>query len=235
MAGYVALIGLLAGWLLCQVSERMPYKTGANTLSASALAPAVGKWAMRLLCGRPIWRGRMWLMLHMGVVFGSAAVFSYVWKRFGVSWEAAQLIGIYMFLILIALIDLKYRRVPNILVYPALGIALLFKGLASPESMMWIGVGGGMAFFIFYLTAWLRPGDLGGGDIKLATLIGIGFGFPQVLWALLVGAGAGGVTAVFLLLTARGGMKSHMPYAPFLCLGALVALVYNPFLYMELS
>jgi len=69
---------------------------------------------------------------------------------------------------------------------------------------------------------------MGGGDVKLAALIGLTVGFPQVLWALALGILAGGITALLLVLTPRWGPKSHIPYAPFLCLGALLALVYDP-------
>jgi prepilin signal peptidase PulO-like enzyme (type II secretory pathway) len=31
-----------------------------------------------------------------------------------------------------------------------------------------------------------------------------------------------------LLLSRRWNLKSQIPYAPFLCLGALIALFYNP-------
>jgi prepilin signal peptidase PulO-like enzyme (type II secretory pathway) len=76
---------------------------------------------------------------------------------------------------------------------------------------------------------------LGGGDVKLALLIGLALGFPTVLWALLVGVGSGAVTAVTLLIISRRqpqkqawNRKSQIPYAPFLCLGAIIALLYNP-------
>ena len=90
-------------------------------------------------------------------------------------------------------------------------------------------IGGIFAFVIFYGTAILKPGDLGGGDVKLAALIGLTFGFPAVLWVLIVGAGTGAVVAIYFLLKSGHSVRS-IPYAPFLCLGALVALFYNPFL-----
>jgi leader peptidase (prepilin peptidase)/N-methyltransferase len=70
---------------------------------------------------------------------------------------------------------------------------------------------------------------VGGGDIKLAALIGFALGFPEVLWALLVGIGSGGLVALFLLWTRRGDRQTRIAYAPFLCLGAMVALLFNPF------
>ena len=81
---------------------------------------------------------------------------------------------------------------------------------------------------VFLLAALIRRGGLGGGDIKLAALIGLVVGFPEVLWALAAGIVAGGIAALILVFLARWEIKSHIPYAPFLCLGAIIALLYNP-------
>ena len=131
------------------------------------------------------------------------------------------------FFALIALIDLRYRLVLNVIVYPALVLALIYHALGEPPPLLHTLFGGGLALFIFGGVAWLRPGDLGGGDVKLALLLGLIFGFPGILKASPVGVGAGGAAAVFLLAR-RQGLKATMPYAPFLCLGALIALLYNP-------
>src|SRR5690606_42024722 len=85
-------------------------------------------------------------------------------------------------------------------------------------------VGGVMACSIFFLTGWLRPGRLGFCDVKLATLIGVGLGFPTILWALLAGTGAAGVVAIWLLHRGASA-QNRIAYAPFLCLGALAALL----------
>jgi prepilin signal peptidase PulO-like enzyme (type II secretory pathway) len=219
-----ALIGLLAGWFFCWASELGAPQTTQHAPVAQGSTGAVGILAARRLFGRR----NAWLWPHVGVVLASTAIFGYVWERSGLSWESLRLAGCYGFLVVTSLIDFKFRRVPNRLVYPAIVIALLYQGFASPGALAPAVVGGGMAFAIFYLTAWLRPGELGGGDIKLATLIGISFGFPRVVWALLVGAGLGAAVAVTLIFILRRSAKSRIPYAPFLCLGAWVALVYYP-------
>jgi leader peptidase (prepilin peptidase)/N-methyltransferase len=67
---------------------------------------------------------------------------------------------------------------------------------------------------------------MGAGDVKLAALIGVVMGFPQVLWALTLGVLAGGLGAVVVLASGKGGLKSYIPYGPFLCLGAVLVLLY---------
>lgn len=133
-------------------------------------------------------------------------------------------IPITLFFLLIALIDGKYRLVPNRLIYPALLLTLLGQFWLGPQSVIVFLLGGGLAFTTFALVAWLRPGQLGGGDVKLAALIGFLFGFPDVVFPLLIGVILGGLAAAFLLH--RGyGRQHQMAYAPFLCLGVFLALL----------
>jgi prepilin signal peptidase PulO-like enzyme (type II secretory pathway) len=171
--------------------------------------------------------------LYPGAILLGALLFAYQGERFGFSWTLVYMTGSFSFFLLIALIDLQYRLVLNALVYPAIGVTLLVRLGMLPETRINTLLGGGLAFFIFGMTAWLRPGQLGGGDIKLAVLLGFAFGFPGVLWALLLGVGTGGIAAVYLILVRREGLKEQIPYAPFLCLGAIVALLYNPLLALQ--
>lgn len=161
----------------------------------------------------------------------------YAYYGLTVSWSwstAVTLLGITV-LLLIAIIDLRYRLIFNVMIYPAIVVVLFFHLFFSGRSVLVTLLGGLFAFFIFYFTLLLRPGDLGGGDVKLALLIGLSLGFPTVLWALLLGVGSGAVTAVTLLLLSRRqpqkqtwNRKSQIPYAPFLCLGAIIAIMVNP-------
>ncbi|GIK63795.1 MAG: hypothetical protein BroJett018_15890 [Chloroflexota bacterium] len=130
----------------------------------------------------------------------------------------------FIFFLLTAIIDFKYRLVLNIMVYPAVVLVTATRLLAGAEIMPLL-LGGGLAFGVFYLTA--RLSELGSGDIKLALLLGVFFGFPQILWALLMATGVGALIAVSLWIWHRNA-KLTMPYAPFLCFGAMLAMLYNP-------
>jgi leader peptidase (prepilin peptidase)/N-methyltransferase len=127
------------------------------------------------------------------------------------------------FFILTALIDLRYRLILNVTTYPAFVILALLHGVNGASALTSAVLGASFAFVIFYGTARLKPGQLGMGDVKLATVIGFGFGFPGVLFALLIGAGAGGVAAIAMLASKHRATRT-IPYAPFLCLGALAVL-----------
>jgi prepilin signal peptidase PulO-like enzyme (type II secretory pathway) len=130
--------------------------------------------------------------------------------------------------LLITLTDLRHRLVLNIVVYPAIPFTVAIR-LLSPGSTLASTLLGGTAGLALFLAVMLvGRGALGAGDVKLAALIGVIVGFPEVLWALALGIIAGGVGALIILISRRGGLKSYMPYAPFLCLGAMLVLLYHP-------
>jgi prepilin signal peptidase PulO-like enzyme (type II secretory pathway) len=168
------------------------------------------------------------LRLDLGVEVLTAALFAWLWGRPASLVESVGLSLLCAFLVLVAIIDLKYRLVLNVMVFPAAVLAVLIRYISPGTNILTVLLGGAFGFAIFALAAFVRPGGLGGGDIKLATLIGLVFGFPNALWALMIGIFAGGTLAILLLLNHHGDSKSEIPYAPFLCLGALVALYYNP-------
>ena len=134
------------------------------------------------------------------------------------------------FLLLIAVIDLRYQLVLNVLIYPAAVVALLLRFVHPGGDALTTLLGGAVGLIFFSLVALLSRGGMGAGDVKLAALIGLMVGFPQVVWALTLGILAGGIVALFLFLTHLRDLKSYMPYAPFLCLGAAIIVIYNPVL-----
>lgn len=157
-----------------------------------------------------------------------ALLFAYLWSRVGPSWRLLSLTAGCCFFLLVAAIDLKYRLVLDVMIYPAAVVALLLQIVSPKRDVLAALAGGALGFSVFLVTALVKQGGVGGGDIKLSGLIGLVVGFPEVLWALALGIVAGGITALLLMLSPRWKLKSHMPYAPFLCLGAVIALLYSP-------
>jgi prepilin signal peptidase PulO-like enzyme (type II secretory pathway) len=213
-----AIMGILTGSFINWAADYTPRFAADRALVPANLQP---RW--QLSVARPARSGA----LNVTVESLTALMFAYVGACYGLTWTGLSMSVLVAFFILIGVIDLKHRLVLNVLIYPA-AIFVLIMHLITGSNWIYVMVGGAFGFVIFLAAAWLRPGDLGGGDIKLATLIGLLFGFPHVLWALSIGVVAGGLGAIGLLVTRRWSAKAQMPYAPFLCLGALIALFYNP-------
>jgi len=129
--------------------------------------------------------------------------------------------------LLILVIDLEHRRVLNVVVYPMACVGLILAAIRPELSLSSAVIGGLVGFASFLLLFLLRPGGLGAGDVKLAGLVGLLVGFPGVSVALIVAIGLGGLGAAFLLVLRRVGLRGTMAYAPYLSLGAMVALLYG--------
>jgi prepilin peptidase CpaA len=101
------------------------------------------------------------------------------------------------------LTDLRWRRVPNLLTFGAVAVALLMRlamhGITGlPGAVLGWTVGLAMLLPLFALRG------LGGGDVKLLAAFGAFVGPRMVLWTGLYGAIAGGVLAV--IVTTGGGV-----------------------------
>lgn len=118
--------------------------------------------------------------------------------------------------------DIERRIVPNRVVLPA-ALAVLVLDTVWHRSPVWAIAAFGLAGFLF-LMALVYPGGMGMGDVKLALLIGalLGqttpVGFMLALFLSLV-------PTVFLIARhGRGARKLAIPFAPFLCGGAVIGL-----------
>jgi leader peptidase (prepilin peptidase)/N-methyltransferase len=126
-------------------------------------------------------------------------------------------------LVVISVVDVRRRIVPNRLVLPAAAIVLAARTLVHP-SAVWIAAGAGAAAFLL-VAAIVRPGGVGMGDVKLALLLGVAVG-RSVPIALVVALVAATVPSIAILLRhGSRGRTMAIPFAPFLALGGLVALV----------
>jgi prepilin signal peptidase PulO-like enzyme (type II secretory pathway) len=227
-----AVAGWLIGILLTLVADYLPRFAGdgsrARSTSLRLSKPALWQFIAALVNRKDAARLPNSLWQNLGTEVLTPVLFAGVWGRQVPIWNSLLLSFLCSFLILVALIDLRYRLVLNIMVLPAAALTILIRYAVPRTDMLAVLIGGAFGFAIFALAAFVRPGGLGGGDVKLATLIGLAFGFPDALWALMIGILAGGIIAILMLLNHRGHSKSEIPYAPFLCLGAMAALFYNP-------
>ena len=140
----------------------------------------------------------------------------------GPSPEAALAAGFCAVLLTLSVIDVRHRIVPNRIVVPAAGIALVAHTAIDP-SLEWLAWSLAAAGALF-LVVLAYPKGLGMGDVKLALLLGAVLG-ASVTVALMIGLFAALVPAV--ILVSRHGSsarKMGVPLVPFLSLGAVTAL-----------
>jgi len=128
---------------------------------------------------------------------------------------------------LVTVTDLEHRLILNIVILPAILFALIVSFVDPAMNWKVALVGGVSGFLLSYIAALVSRGGLGGGDVTLSTFLGLILGFPQILLGLIFGVFLGGVTAFLLLIIRRVGLKTYIPYGPFLTVTGWVMLIWG--------
>jgi leader peptidase (prepilin peptidase) / N-methyltransferase len=160
--------------------------------------------------------------LYPAVELTTAALVAACFFAFGLSGKAVLAAFFCAVLVAITATDITHRIVPNRIVLPAAALVLVAHTALQPSPEWALGALGA-ALFLF-IAALAYPGGMGMGDVKLALLLGAMLG-RYVGVGLMLGMLVAIVPSVFLL--ARHGAaarKMGIPFAPFLALGAVVAL-----------
>jgi prepilin signal peptidase PulO-like enzyme (type II secretory pathway) len=135
------------------------------------------------------------------------------------------LISIFSIYTIILIYDLHHKIIPDLLVYLSIALALLYRIViyhllpVESSTLDWLA---GPIIFLFS-----RGRAMGFGDAKLGLslglLLGASNGFSAIVLAFWVGAGI----SLFLVFKKGFRMKSEVPFAPFMILGALLSLILN--------
>ncbi len=208
----------LLQWPRCTACQtRRPY------LAWSALLAALSRGQTCPQCGHR----RETFIRSTIVELVTPLFFVFLWWYYGLSLKLGWVSVYTAILILITVTDLEHRLIFNVVILPSilLGIVAAFftPGLYWPSAL----VGGAAGFIISYLAALFARGGLGTGDVTLSTFLGLIIGFPYILLSLSFGVFLGGLVAFLLLVTRRVGMKSFIPYGPFLTITGWIMLIWG--------
>ena len=155
---------------------------------------------------------------------------------------------IFLTLILIALIDLKFQIIPN-----ELNLFLLFLGiiLSVLQFYNWndfyslLGPYGALLGFknnliinklIALLFSLILFGGLvaltlgrgmGMGDVKLMIALGVIFGWPEIIIVSILSFILGGIISIITLILKRKTMKSLLPFGPFIVISSFLVMFFG--------
>jgi leader peptidase (prepilin peptidase)/N-methyltransferase len=136
-------------------------------------------------------------------------------------------------------IDLEHYIIPDefsiyavpVGVLGAVGINMLEPGLAPTWGQSLVGAlaGGGFLLAVAGIY-WLirREEGIGMGDVKLLAMIGAFLGaFPALFLVMLLASIIGSVVGIAHIVVQGRGMRTAIPFGPFLALGALITLFFG--------
>jgi len=152
-------------------------------------------------------------------------------------------------LIVIFVYDLYHYIIPDLVLWPAIAAALIYRVAFSfaphlrgsaqaiyPELVEGFGAISPYLFsalgaFTFFLAIILitRGKGMGFGDAKLAILLGLLLGWPNTLIALFLAFFGGAMIGVILVLFGRKKFESQIPFGPFLIAATLIVLFWSQF------
>ena len=147
-------------------------------------------------------------------------------------------------LIVITFIDLDVRIVPDVISLPGIAVGLvvsivnsqwlMVQSLLLPtplSSALGILLGGGVLLLVAWSYQFFTGIEgMGGGDIKLLAMIGAFLGWPSIPVALFFASLIGSIVGLAFMLKKGVDSKYALPFAPFLCFGALVYLFFGELL-----
>lgn len=247
VAAACAVVGLLIGSFLNVVIWRVP--RDESIVSPGSACPACGSpiaprdnvpvLSWLLLKGRARCCGAPISVRYPLVEVSTALAFALVGAWLGPSWALPAWLYLAAISIALTLIDIDHHRLPNAITYPSYAVAAALLALGSlPDGEPPAGGGGGQlarallgaaVLLAFYGAVWLLAAVLyskpafGLGDVKLSGILGgylawLGWG-PLVVGAF-AGFLLGAVGGVLIMVVGRGGLKTRIPFGPYMVAGA---------------
>ena len=178
-------------------------------------------------CTAPIsWRYPM-------VELVTAVFFLTAYKLYGVSFHSLIAAVFFSMLLVVTFIDFEYYIIPDRITYPGmvLGMALSWVNpLVTPLDALIGLLAGGVALYLLAMLGdfVFKKESLGGGDIKLAAMLGAFLGWKNIIFIFFGAAVFGLIYAIIQMAVSRKqGAGRMIPFGPFLSLAALVALFFG--------
>jgi leader peptidase (prepilin peptidase) / N-methyltransferase len=153
-----------------------------------------------------------------------------LWVRFAPSAEWVPFVAASVFvlmLIAVFFIDLDHQIVPNAITYPGLAIGLLLaipQGRVVPSLLSALGAGVAFLLIAILSEAVMKREGMGGGDIKLAAMIGAFLSWPAVVVALMLAVTVGAIGGLLLMALRKRTRTDPIPFGPSLAVGGIIAL-----------
>ena len=231
----VAVLALFVGGVLNHLADRLPARERVDVAPQcahcgagrpllawlSVLAYLTGR-ARCSACGAPV------SVRHPALEVATVLACVWLYQSRGSTFNFLLSAFYACVFLLIVVIDLEHHLILNVVVVPAIVVALAASVLIGKPTLLSAVIGGAVGFGFFGVVALVGRGAMGAGDVKLAAFLGAATGFPNIVTALIFGVFAGGLVALILVISGVKTMKSYIPYGPFLVFGGALVIFFGP-------
>ncbi len=163
----------------------------------------------------------------------AAALFVFLTGQFGFSPQLAPFLIFATASVVLCIVDLVEKRLPNVIVLPTTAVVLVSLALAAVvddhlEALFGALLGGTVFFSVYLVLVLVSPNGIGMGDVKLSVMIGLALGYlgwSTVLLGLFAGFLVGGIISLLALAVRKVTLGSSIPFGPSMLLGAFIAIL----------
>ena len=238
LTGFAFVFGLLWGSFANVVILRLPQ--GQSVVHPRSRCPkcsaAIGWYdnvpvlSWLLLRGKCRQCGERISVQYPTVELLTGVLFALVVHRYGLSITTVEYLIFVWSLVVVSFIDLEHMILPDVFTLSGIVIGLagawLNPARSLPSALFGVLMGGGFLWAIAYLYyLWRKEEGMGGGDIKLLAWIGAVLGWPAIPFVILASSLVGSVVGIGYSIRSKAGLKSVIPFGPFLALGAVLYLL----------
>ena len=153
--------------------------------------------------------------------------FLVLFLKFGLTVEYLAAVFLFSGLLVCSLIDLDHQIIPDkVLITLTIGsipLLLLQSTGTLLDGFLGAIVGGGLLL----LVAVLSKGGMGGGDVKLAAVLGLYLGWSGILLMLFIAFLIGSVVGLTWAWIHKKTLKTALPFGPFLSMATLIVLLWG--------
>jgi prepilin signal peptidase PulO-like enzyme (type II secretory pathway) len=140
-------------------------------------------------------------------------------------WATAVHLLVLALLVMLSATDLEQRRLPHLLLDPLIAICAVFAFVNPTLSLLDAAIGAAAALALLGVLGLVIRSGVALGDLYLIVPLGLLLGWPAIFSAIFIAALLVSASSLVLLATRRVGLKSYVPFGPFLVMGTVVTLL----------
>lgn len=166
------------------------------------------------------------------VELGNGILAMILYIRFGLSLDYIFYLIVFSVLIIISFIDLKLEIIPNVLNVLILIFSIIYKILnfslynISPDFINSL-LGFSLSSIIFLGIIIISKGGMGGGDMKLISVLGFILGREMVFLNIFLAFLIASFISIILLIFKVKGRKDSIPFGPFISLAFIITVIWG--------
>jgi len=159
-------------------------------------------------------------------------IYLIIYLTYGLSIQSLIYIILSSALTIIAFIDLNEQIVPDVISLPGIVIGFIISFLVPYisfiNSALGVVVGGGIILITGLAGSVIfKKEAMGGGDVKLAAMIGAFLGWRYIVISLFLGFFLGALAGIILIITKIKSREDVVPFGPFIVLGSFITLLWG--------